>query len=833
MPKSLVVVESPTKSKTLAKYLGPDFSIVATVGHIIDLPKSKLGVDVDDNFAPMYVELEGKSKIISEIKKAAKKADIVYLASDPDREGEAIANHVAQIIAPYNKTVKRALFNEITKAGILAGIDQAGEVDMHKVEAQQARRILDRLVGYKISPILWSTVYRGLSAGRVQSVALRMICEREEEILAFKPQEYWTIDAIVGESKKHSFTARLSHVDDKKADVTNESDAASIVEAVSGKPFKVLNVKKEEKRRYAQPPYITSSLQQDAIRRLLFTSQRTMRTAQDLYEGVELAKSEGAVGLITYMRTDSVRTAAEALDAARDAIRTTYGAEYLPPKATVFKTKKSAQDAHEAIRPTMLDHPPEKVKAYLGKDQYRLYELIWNRFLASQMVPAVFDATTIDMEVESKYKFRATAQIQKFDGFLRAYEEPTDDDNEELKIIVLPPLEAGKTLSEYGINPDQHFTKPPPKFTEASLVKALEQNGIGRPSTYSQILTTLRSRKYTETEQRRIHPTELGMTVNRILVKHFGDLFNVEFTAQMEEELDLIEEGGENWVDVLRDFYEPFAEKVEAVSRIKDQIREDQQEATDEVCEECGKSMVIKWGRNGRFLACTGYPECKTTKPLEGDELEKTDEKCPECDAGMVVRTGRFGKFLACSKYPECKTTCPVPTGVKCPKPKCKGSIVERQSRRGKVFFSCDQYPECKYAVWDKPHAHMCPQCRHPLMCEKNTKTHGPHIRCPECGYRHLEAEGAAATDSSDSNGDDPRKVVSKPKKAAKKTVKKAAKKTVKKAAKKTVKKAAKKTAKKAAKKPAKKAETTAKPANTTKLAKAVKKAKAKTAPKT
>ena len=744
MAKSLVVVESPTKSKTLARYLGRGYTIVATMGHIIDLPKSKLGVDVEGDFEPQYQVLDGRKKIVAEIKKEAKKADIIYLASDPDREGEAIANHVAQIVAPLKKDVRRALLNEITKTGVKAGLEQAGELDMRKVDAQQARRILDRLVGYKISPILWSTVYRGLSAGRVQSVALRMICEREAEIAAFVAREYWTIDALVGQDKKHSFTARLNQIGGEKAEVANETEATAIARAVTGRPFTVLDVKKEQKRRWPQPPYITSTLQQDAIRRLHMTSQRTMRTAQELYEGVELGKSEGPVGLITYMRTDSVRTAGEALEAVRQTIDSAYGSSYLPDRSIIYKTKKSAQDAHEAIRPTLLDHPPEKVKAYLSRDQLRLYTLIWNRFVASQMVPAVFDATTIDLDVEKQYRFRATAQVPVFDGFLKVYQELEDEDTESEKIIKLPPLAAGDELKEYGIKPEQHFTKPPPRYTEASLIKALEQNGIGRPSTYSQILTTLRSRKYTDTLERRLTPTELGLTVNRILVGHFGELFNVKFTAQMEEELDLIEEGEEKWVDVLRDFYEPFSEQVAAVGELKEKIKEEQQEETDETCENCGLPMVIKWGRNGRFLACTGYPECKTTKPLNGGVVEETDKNCPTCSAPMVIRTGRYGKFMACSKYPECKTTLPVTTGVPCPEPKCTGEMVERRSRRGKTFFSCSRYPDCKYATWDKPVLHACPACSFPLMTEKNTKTHGEHLRCPACGHRHLEHEVAA-----------------------------------------------------------------------------------------
>jgi DNA topoisomerase I len=743
--KSLVVVESPTKSKTLAKYLGRNFDIVATMGHIIDLPKSKLGVDTEDDFQPQYRVLDGKKKVVEEIKKAARKADIVYLASDPDREGEAIAHHVAQIIEPLGKEVKRALFNEITRSGVQHGIDSAGELDLRKVDAQQARRILDRLVGYKISPILWSTVYRGLSAGRVQSVALRMICERESEIAAFVAQEYWTIDARVGSDRKHTFLARLHKVGGKKAEVPDQATAQAIVSAVAGKPFVVAGIKREKKRRYPQPPYITSTLQQDAIRRLRFTSHRTMKTAQELYEGVELGKSEGPVGLITYMRTDSVRVAGEALDAARDVIRSTYGAEYLPEQAIQYKTRKSAQDAHEAIRPSMLDHPPEKVRAYLSKEQFRLYEMIWNRFVACQMTPAVYDATTIDLDVESQYAFRATASVQVFDGFLKVYEELADEDAEEEKLIKLPPLSEGDRLHEYGLTPEQHFTKPPPRFTEASLIRELEHNGIGRPSTYSQILTTLRSRKYTETEQRRITPTELGMTVNKILVEHFGELFNVKFTAQMEEELDLIEEGDENWVDVLRDFYEPFSEQVTAVAGMQKEIKEEHQEETGETCEKCGKAMIIKWGRNGRFLACTGYPECKTTRPLNGAEVEATDYKCPECQAPMVIRSGRFGKFLACSRYPECKTTQPVPTGVKCPESGCTGDMVERRSRRGKNFYSCSRYPDCKYATWNYPVSTKCPACAFPLMTRNVTKTHGEHLRCPACGHRELHVETAAA----------------------------------------------------------------------------------------
>ncbi len=737
MAKNLVIVESPTKTKSLSKFLGKDFSIEASVGHVKDLPERKLGVDLKKNFTPEYVTIKGKEKVLATLKKAAQKAKQVYLAPDPDREGEAIAFHVAEEIKKVNSHIARASFNEITKEAVLKGIKQAGKIDMDKVQAQQARRILDRLVGYQVSPILWKTVYRGLSAGRVQSVALRLICEREEQIVNFVPQEYWSIKAQLETSKKENFLAQLFKIEGKDFQIKNETEVKKMVEDIKTKKFVVTEVKSETKNRYPYPPYTTSTLQQDAARRLYFSPQKTMIIAQQLYEGVELEAGD-VEGLITYMRTDSVRIAEEALKTARKFVSVTYSEKYLPGKPNFYKSKKTAQEAHEAIRPTYVEYTPEKVKRFLTKDQFKLYELIWNRFVACQMTPAVYDTTTVDIEAE-KYLFRATSSILKFDGFLRIYQDLKDENgNGEVEPeATLPQLQQNDLLKLLELLPEQHFTKPPARFSEASLIKELEACGIGRPSTYAIIVSTLKERKYVINEKRRLFPTDLGKTVNEILVENFPDIFEVGFTATMEEELDKVEEGELKWVQVLKDFYKPFSATLEKVQAKEKKIKKQHEEKTDEVCDKCGSPMIIKWGRNGRFLACSNYPTCKNTKSLNHREEKElaNGEKCERCGSEMVVKSGRFGRFLACSNYPQCKNTKSITLKIPCPEKGCTGEITEKRSKKGRVFYGCSRYPKCKFASWDKPVAEKCPQCGAGFMVEKSNKSKGEFLKCLSCKF--------------------------------------------------------------------------------------------------
>lgn len=737
--KNLLIVESPTKTKALKKFLGNEFVVEASVGHVKDLPKKNLGVDIKNDFAPDYEIIPGKKKILNRLKSEAKTAKVVYLAPDPDREGEAIAWHIASEIKKINPKILRASFNEITKQAVVEGVKQAGEIDMNKVNAQQARRILDRLVGYKISPLLWKTVYRGLSAGRVQSVALRIICEREDVIQNFVPQEYWSITAILETQDKKSFPAKLVKIDGKDFEIATQEDAEGIISDVKDKKFVVAGVAKEERRRFPSPPYITSTLQQDAARRLYFSSQKTMKIAQELYEGVELGDQE-SVGLITYMRTDSPRIAEVAKKSAKDFIEKNFGLDYIPSKPREYKSKKLAQEAHEAIRPTYIDYTPDQIKEFLSKDQLRLYQLIWNRFIASQMAEAVFRVTTLEVEAE-KYLFRASSSELLFDGFLKIYQDLKEENGDEEGEFKLPSLKERDLLSLLELIPKQHFTKPPPRFTEASLIKELEENGIGRPSTYAQIVSTIKQRKYVEMEYRKLIPTELGKTVNQILVKNFPDIFEVKFTANMEEELDKIEDGEEKWVNVLKDFYGPFQINLEKVENDKGKIRKLTQEKTEEVCEKCGSPMIIRWGRNGKFLACSAFPKCKSTKPLPGDENGTilSDEKCELCGALMMIKTSRYGKFLSCSKYPECKFTRPYSIGVSCPQEGCGGFLIERRSKRGKIFYGCSNYPKCKFATWDKPLDQACSHCGAKFLVQKSSKAKGEYLKCLKCGYEKLE----------------------------------------------------------------------------------------------
>jgi DNA topoisomerase-1 len=763
MAKNLVIVESPAKAKTLQKYLGKDFQVKASVGHIMDLPKSKLGVDIERDFAPQYEVMHGKKKILSELRAAAKDKAVIYLAPDPDREGEAIAWHIADCLGKTHRgRIRRVLFNEITKRAVAQALEHPQDLDRNLYEAQQTRRILDRLVGYQISPILWKKVRRGLSAGRVQSVAVRIICDREREIQKFQAKEYWSIEARLEGQNPPPFVARLLRIGDNRLDpekfrIENQAAADALVERLRPAPFVVAKVERKERRRYPTPPFITSRLQQEASRKLGYAPRRTMSIAQRLYEGIELG-TQGAVGLITYMRTDSTRVAPEALGEVRALIAERYGRDYLPEQATTYASKKGAQDAHEAIRPTAMENTPESVAPFLSKEELALYTLIWNRFVASQMLPAVFDQTTIDITALDTL-FRATGQIMKFDGFIRVYtegrdDEPADGAGDDEAEGQLPALAEGEVLRLHEMLPAQHFTQPPPRFTQATLVKELEEKGIGRPSTYASIMNTILNREYVvEDTSKRLRPTELGFVVTDLLVEAFQDILNVEFTAEMEDELDKIEEGTEPWLAAMRRFYDPFKKDLaQAEERMRDVKREGQ--PTNIACEKCGAAMVIKWGRRGEFLACPNYPECKQTSNFTRDadgtvrvvEETLTDEKCEKCGRPMQVRFGRFGKFLGCSGYPECRNVQslnrPVPTGVACPQ--CKeGQIMEKRSRGGKLFFSCGRYPECKFATWDRPVSEPCPECNAPFVVEKSTKREGLVRRCLRdgCTYKEVVAE--------------------------------------------------------------------------------------------
>jgi DNA topoisomerase-1 len=747
MSKGLIVVESPTKVKTLQKFLGREYVIKASVGHIKDLPEGELGVDLKKDFQPKYVIIPGKGKIVGELKKASKRVDNIYLGPDPDREGEAIAWHIAEEIGDEDKNVYRVLFNEITKKAVLEALQHPGRLQQPKYEAQQARRILDRLVGYQISPILWEKVRRGLSAGRVQSVAVRIICEREREIQQFVSQEYWSITATLkGKESPVPFDAKLTKWKGKKVTLANESEALAIQKALEAVPFAVSKIVQQEKRRHPFPPFITSRLQQEAYRKLSFSAQKTMWVAQKLYEGVELGEI-GMVGLITYMRTDSPRISSEAVHQVRDWIKDRYGESYLPPKPNVYKSRKGAQEAHEAIRPTSIDLEPDKVKNYLDKDQWALYKLIWDRFVASQMASAVFLQTTVEIKADEAI-FTSVGTIPTFQGFMALYVEGEDNnlsadrkDEKEDAEKRLPVLSEGEVLELLGLTPRQHFTQPPPRFSEATLIKELEEKGIGRPSTYAAILSTIKEKEYVKLEKGKFAPTEMGLMVNDLLVVNFPDILDVEFTAQMEENLDKIEEGEKGWVETLKEFYHPFQKDLEmAKVSMRDVKRE--KIPTDALCERCGSKMVKRWGKRGYFLACSAYPKCRYTREVEGNEekKEETEARCEKCGSPMVVKSGKFGRFLACSDYPTCKFTKPIDTGVHCPQEGCDGMIVERRTRKGRTFYSCTNYPRCTYALWDKPIPEKCPQCDFPFLVEKQGKG-GTLKRCPNkaCGYRASE----------------------------------------------------------------------------------------------
>jgi len=795
MTKHLVIVESPAKAKTINKFIGKDYVVKASVGHVRDLPKSELGVD-EKTFEPTYEVLEGKQKIVSELKAAAKNADTIYIASDPDREGEAIGWHVAFLLGGDPKKVRRIRFHEITRNAVRKAIEQPTEIDMNKVNAQQARRVLDRLVGYKLSPLLWDKVRRGLSAGRVQSVALKMIVDRELEIKDFVPQEYWTFAAKLEAHNPPPLIAKLSKIEGKKAEVSNEEQARTIEGALRGGEFVVENVARKERKQSAAPPFITSTLQRTAYNRFKYPVKRTMQIAQKLYEGKELG-TLGFAGLITYMRTDSVRIGDDALTEVRRYITSKYGDDIVPETPNVYRVKKAAQaqEAHEAIRPTSLELDPETIKEFLTHEEYNLYRLIWDRFVASQMKPALFDVTDVDIR-NGAYTLRASGEVLKFAGFLAVFRDAAGEDEEEKaeNERTLPSLSEGDALKLLDLDTKQNFTQPPPRYTEATLVKALEENGIGRPSTYGQILTTIQARDYTYKHDGKFHPTQLGMLVARLLKESFGDIIDESYTAKLEQELDEIEEGRLEWTDAMRDFSGKFNKALKRAEKEMTQVK-GEGIATDEVCENCGAPMVIKFGRFGEFMACSNYPECKTTKEIaKGDAAEAGDEtiiceKCgkpmtlkrsrfgqffactgyPECrntkdprllkanipnepqppcelcGKEMVLKSGRYGPFYSCSGYPECRNirkigggtrTPPKPTGVKCPQ--CgEGEIVERHSRRG-IFYSCNRYPKCEFALNARPVPRPCPKCGAPFLLEKHTKREGDLEVCnnSECGYR-------------------------------------------------------------------------------------------------
>jgi DNA topoisomerase-1 len=745
---ALVIVESPTKAKTIGKYLGRGYDVKATIGHLRDLPTRELGVDVDNGFEPKYVTIKGKTKTLAELKKAAKTASTIYLATDPDREGEAIAWHVADQITPSKRVpVHRVLFEEITRDAVVAAMDSPTAIDEKKVEAQQARRILDRLVGYKASPILWRTIKTGLSAGRVQTVALRLIVERERDIRAFKPQEYWTIEALCAAGGQ-TFEASLAKIDGHKPQLGSETEARAVVDAVRSLPFVVSKVEKRRRNKRPGAPFTTSTVQQEAAKKLGFSSRRTMRAAQDLYEGIELG-NEGAVGLITYMRTDSVRVAETAVSSARELIRQQYGKRYLPEAPNVYSDRKNArvQGAHEAIRPTDVRRRPEEVQKYLEPDQFRLYQLIWQRFLASQMTPAQYDMTVVEFDL-GKYLFRATGSVMVFDGYHVLYTEGREKEEgrqvEDLPPI--PPLNQGDTVEVREITPSQHFTEPPPRFSEASLVKELERLGIGRPSTYSASISTLSAREYVKVDQRRFFPTELGETVEKIMIGKFPEIFNVEFTSGMETELDRVEEGELGWQRVLQDFYGPFNKALGAVDMnalVSDAYGLSAEDIAKERCPKCGSQVELRTGRFGPYLACVKYKDtCDYVKSLKKARTpdRPTDEKCHLCGSPMVIKTGRFGEFLACTTYPACKGTRAIPMGIKCPK--CDiGDLAERRTKRGKSFWGCVRYPACDFSTWNRPVPDTCPNCGFVGMEKKVSKAEGETRTCLKCKHKIVLAE--------------------------------------------------------------------------------------------
>ncbi len=750
MKKALVIVESPAKARTLEKYLGSEYTVQASIGHIMDLPTKSLGVEIEDGFKPQYEVIPGKEKIIDSIRKAARSAPVIYLAPDPDREGEAIAWHIAQELQGKKKEIFRATFHEITKKAVLHALENPTQLNQSLFEAQQARRILDRLVGYKISPLLWSRVKRGLSAGRVQSVAVLLICEREQEIQLFKPVEFWTIDAKVAAGSPPEFLMRLTAIDGKKPAISSKEAADEVLNDIRGASFRVDSIEQKEVKRSPAPPFITSTLQQEAARRLHFSPKRTMSIAQQLYEGLPLGE-EGPVGLITYMRTDSTRVSEDALASVREHIAQQFSREFLPSRPRYFKNKKSAQDAHEAIRPTSTEWTPERIKPYLEKPQMLLYQLIWNRFVASQMADARFMQTKVTSNIKERYRFSVTGLVSLFPGFRALYEEEKEENGDDKKEKEeteqevqgkLPPLKEGEDLEVKDIASRQNFTEPPPRFTPSSLIRELENKGIGRPSTYASIVTTIQDKEYVKVQEGRFYPTELGEIVTNILVKTFPEIMNVKFTAMMEDQLDHVEDGSVNWVELLRKFYTQFEKRL---SEAPTQMRNVRAETrpTEVLCEKCGAKMIIRWGKRGHFLACPNYPTCRNTKEFEVDgegaisiiQQKKSEITCEKCGRNMIIRTGKRGRFLACSGYPECKNTKPYPIGFSCPLCE-KGQLVERMSAKGRVFYSCSAYPDCKFMLREKPLETPCPVCGAPFLVVE-WRNGRKQARCPieSCGH--------------------------------------------------------------------------------------------------
>lgn len=728
MGKFLLVVESPTKARTLKKFVGEDYEIKASMGHIKDLPKSSLGVEIENGFNPHYEIIKGKKKVLLDIKKSAYRAEKIYLGTDPDREGEAIAWHISEEIG-NGKEIYRVLFHEFTPRKVLEALRNPETLNRNRYESQLARRILDRLVGYMISPILWEKVRRGLSAGRVQSVALRLIVEREREIQSFVPQEYWTVSVLLEGNSPPSFECKLVEKAGQKISITSGQEAERIVDELRGLRFFVSRVIKKEKKRFPPPPFITSKLQQEASRKLGFSPAKTMLLAQHLYEGVDLGEG-GPVGLITYMRTDSVRVSNESIASVRKYILEQFGEDYLPSQPIKYKNSKTSQDAHEAIRPTSVELTPQSVRQYLDEDHYLLYDLIWKRFVASQMNPALYDQTIYEITA-GDYLFRATGSILRFKGFTNVYMEGKDEsETEDEEMMTLPALQEGEELRVVEFLPKQHFTQPPARFTEATLVKELEEKGIGRPSTYALILSTIQERGYVRLESGRFRPTELGFIVSDLLVAYFNEIINVEFTATMEDMLDKIEDGEMEWRSVLWSFYSPFKQSLEKAKSEMTNIKETGI-PTDITCEDCGSNMVIRWGRNGSFLSCSSYPSCKNTKNFyrdkEGKIKIKEDEVvhdiiCELCGSPMVIKNSKFGKFLSCSSYPVCMNKKPLDLGIGCPVEGCGGKLIEKKTKRRKVFYSCSNYPRCSFAIWDKPISRSCPSCGFSLLVEKKVK---------------------------------------------------------------------------------------------------------------
>ncbi len=755
MTKPLVVVESPAKVRTIKKYLGNDYNVAATVGHIKDLPQREMGIDVEDGFAPKYTVIPGKQKVIQALKQAAADAEEVYLAPDPDREGEAIAWHTADVLKKKGRRFHRVLFHELTKDAIRQAMTRPQELDRNKFEAQQARRILDRLVGYQVSPLLWRKVKGGLSAGRVQSVALRIICERERAIQIFVPQEYWSITAHLEADSPPPFAAKLVKKGKDKLAIPDETAAQHILSVLQGEAFRVDKVQKRTVKKNPAPPFTTSKLQQESIRKLRFTAKKTMMLAQQLYEGIDLGPGE-PVGLITYMRTDSTRIAETAAVEAQELIVERFGRDYALDRPRVFKNSKQAQDAHEAIRPTSVANTPELVAPHLSRDQLALYQLVWQRFVASQMQEALVDQVSASIAA-GPYVFTASGSSVKFPGFMALYraEEDDGDGNGDKAREQLPELKEGQRLTLHRLEPKQHFTQPPPRFSEASLVKELEENGIGRPSTYAAILSTIRDKGYVDWVKGYFRPSELGFIVNDLLVMSFPDIFDVEFTARMEENLDQVEAEKANSLDLLTRFYTPFRKDLDRAAEGMVSIK-GVGVATELKCPECSHTLHVKIGKNGHFLACSGYPECKYSRDYTRDEKgniqpvepladEPTDKSCEKCGRPMVLKRGPFGDFFACSGYPECRNTQSrtlngngKSTGVKCPQDGCTGELLEKTSKRGKTFYGCNRYPDCTFATWDKPVARDCPACGAKILVERVTKRQGTLHSClnPDCGFK-------------------------------------------------------------------------------------------------